>query len=93
MGEFGWPSGVCRTSKLPQFKPTAESEKAMNDMITALSVERILLDLKPKVDVFAENKFVYLKTPIPLSDESDIVLKMDEIMKTVPGIRGIKVVS
>ncbi len=84
---------ISRVAGLQQFKPTPESEKAMDDMLTALSVELILLDLKPKVHVFAENKFVYLKTPVPLSEESEIVLRMDEIMRTVPGIRGIKVVT
>lgn len=84
---------ICQVSTLEQFQMTPKSESAIDDMFIALSVELLLLDLKPKVEVFAENKLVYLKTPVPLSDECEIVSKMGEIMTTVPGIRGIKVVQ
>jgi cytidylate kinase len=84
---------ICQVSKLKQFQTTPGSEKAMDDMFLALRVEHFLLDLKPRVDVYADNKFVYLKTPTPLSDESEIVGRLGEIMKTTPGIRGIKVVT
>ncbi|MCJ7687372.1 MAG: hypothetical protein MUO68_24095, partial [Desulfobacteraceae bacterium] len=52
-----------------------------------------LIDVKPRVDVHIDNKFVYLKTAVPLSEESEIVSRMGEIMKTILGIRGIKVVT
>lgn len=84
---------ICRVSRLKQFQMTPESEKKMNDMFTAFNVELLLLNVKPSVEVYAENKFVYLKPPAPLKDDSEIVMKMDEIMKMVPGIQGIKVVG
>lgn len=84
---------ICHVSGLKQFQPTPESEKAMDDMFTAFNVELLLLNVKPRVDVYAENKFVYLKPPVPLKDDSEIVLRMAEIMQVVPGIQGIKVVG
>jgi len=45
------------------------------------------------VDVYINNKIVYLKTAVPLNEESEVVRKMGEIMKTIPGIRGIEVVT
>ena len=84
---------ICQVSRLEQFQVTPESERAIDDVFIAFSVELLLIDLKPRVDVFAEDKLVYLKSPIPLSDECEIVSKMGEIMTSVPGIRGIKVVT
>jgi len=84
---------ICQVSKLKQFQMTPESENAMDDLFLAVKVEHFLLDVRPRVDVYADNKFVYLKTSIPLSDESEIVSRMGEIMKTIPDIRGIEVIT
>ncbi|MBL7101700.1 MAG: hypothetical protein ISS68_05645 [Desulfobacteraceae bacterium] len=72
---------------------TPESEKAIADLVLAVKVEIFLIDVKPRVDVHIDNKFVYLKPAVPLSEESEIVRRMGEIMKTIPGIRGIEVVT
>ncbi|MBC8178655.1 MAG: hypothetical protein H8E19_14725 [Deltaproteobacteria bacterium] len=39
------------------------------------------------------NKFVYLKPEMPLGQESELVNRMGVLMKTIPDIKGIKVVS
>jgi hypothetical protein len=65
----------------------------MDDRFLAVKVENLLIDVKPKVDVNIDNKFVYLRPALPINEESEIVSKMGEIMKTIPGIRGIEVVS
>jgi cytidylate kinase len=84
---------ICQVSRLRQFQMTPESEKAIDDLALAVKVENFLIDVRPRVDVYADNKFVYLKTPVPLREESEIVSRMGEIMKTIPGIRGIEVVT
>ena len=83
---------LCRVSSLPQFQMTSESEKAMDDMFIALSVEIFLLDAKPRVEIIVDNKFVYLKTPVRLRDDSEVVSRMDDIMDRIPGVTGIKVI-
>jgi cytidylate kinase len=84
---------ICQVSRLRQFQITPESEKAIDDLVLAVKVENFLIDVKPRVDVHIDNKFVYLKTAVPLSEESEIVSRMGEIMKTIPGIRGVEVVT
>ena len=84
---------ICQVSRLRQFQITPESEKAIDDLVLAVKVENFLIDARPRVDVLIDNKFVYLKTAVPLSEESEIVSRMGEIMKTIPGIRGIEVVT
>jgi len=83
---------ICQISKLSQFQITPESEEAFVDLALAVKVENFLIDVRPKVDVHIDNKFVYLKTAVSLSEESEIVTRMGEIMKTIPDIRGIEVV-
>lgn len=83
---------ICQISRLKQFQMTPESEKTIEDLFLATKVENLLIDVKPRVDVNIDNKFVYLKPALPLSEESEVVNKMGEIMKTIPGIRGIEVV-
>jgi cytidylate kinase len=84
---------ICQISKLKQFQITSESQKTMDDLFLAVKVENLLIDVKPRVDVNIDNKFVYLKPALPLSEESEVVRKMEEIMKTIPDIRGIEVVA
>ena len=84
---------ICQVSRLRQFQITPESKKAIDDLVLAAKVENFLIDVKPKVDVLIDNKFVYLKTAVPLNEDSEVVSRMGEIMKTIPGIRGIEVVT
>lgn len=84
---------ICQVSRLRQFQITPESEKSIDDLVLAVKVENFLIDVRPRVDVLIDNKFVYLKTAVPLSEESEVVSRMGEIMKTIPGVRGIEVVT
>jgi len=83
---------ICRISGLKQFQTTPESKSAMDDLALTVKVKNFLIDVKPRVDVHIENKFVYLKPDIHLSQDSEIVNKMGDIMKTIPDIKGIQVV-
>jgi len=84
---------ICQASRLKQFQITPESERAIDDLVLTIKIENSLIDIRPRVDVHIENKFVYLKPVVPLSEESEMVSRMGEIMKTIPGIRGIEVIS
>ena len=84
---------ICQIARLKQFQTTPESKRAMDDLALTVKVKNSLIDIKPSVDVLVENKFVYLKTEVPLSQESEVVNKMGEFMKTIPEIKGIKVVT
>jgi cytidylate kinase len=84
---------ICQMARLKQFQTTPDSKRAMDDLALTIEVKNLLIDTKPSVDVFVENKFVYLKTEVPLSQESEVVNKMGELMKTIPEIKGIKVVT
>ncbi len=61
----------------------------------ALTIKRknFLMVVNPKVDVYIKRKLVYLVTEAQLSEESEMVNKMGEIMKMLPDLKGIKVVK
>jgi cytidylate kinase len=84
---------ICRISGLTQFQTTPESKSAMDDLALTVKVRNFLIDAKPNVDVRIENRFVYLKPDVPLTQDSEIVNRMGEIMKTIPDIKGIQVVK
>ncbi|EFK96914.1 response regulator receiver protein [sediment metagenome] len=84
---------ICRMSRLEQFQITPESEKAIHDLVITAKVEKFLLDARPKVDIHVDNKFVYLKLSNPLTETSEIVCRMGEIMTKIPDISGIEVIQ
>jgi len=84
---------ICQISGLKQFQTTHESKRAMDDLALTVKVKNVLIEVKPRVDVYIEDKFVYLKTEVPLSQDSEIVNKMGEIRKKNPDVKGIKVVT
>jgi len=83
---------ICRISGLKQFQTTPESKSAMRDLALTVKVRNFLIDVKPSVDVHVESRFVYLKPDVPLTQESEVVNRMGEIMKAIPDIKGIQVV-
>jgi hypothetical protein len=65
----------------------------LEDLVLKVKVENLLIDVKPPAEVSVENRFVYLKPEMPLSQEAGLVGKMGEIMQTIPEVKGIKVIT
>jgi cytidylate kinase len=84
---------ICQMAGLDQFHTTPELRKSMEDLALAAQVRTFLADVKPGVEVCINNGFVSLKTGVPLADESELVKRMGEVVKRVPGVTGIKVVT
>lgn len=83
---------ICQIARLKQFQRTSESRKALDNLALAVKVKNFLIDVRPKVDVKVENRFVFLKPQGALREESQLVNKMGDIMRGIPDVRGIKVV-
>jgi len=84
---------ICRIARLKQFQTSLESKREMEDLALTIKVKNFLMDVKPKVDVYIKKKLVYLVTEAQLSQESEVVNKMGELMKILPDLKGIKVVK
>ncbi len=84
---------ICHIARLKQFQTSPESKREMEDLALTIKIRNFLMDVKPKVDVYIKRKLVYLVTEAQLSEESEMVNKMGEIMKMLPDLKGIKVVK
>jgi cytidylate kinase len=84
---------ICRMVGLEQFQTTPESKQVLQDLALAAEVKTFLIGVKPDAEVCIDNGFVSLKTEAEVSEDSDLVGKMGEIVKMVPGVKGIKVVT
>ncbi len=84
---------ICQIAGLEQFQTTPELKKTIEDMALAAQVKTYLTDVKPVVEVCINNGFVSLKTDAPLAEESELLKRMGEVVKRVPGVTGIKVTT
>jgi hypothetical protein len=84
---------ICQIARLKQFQTTHESKRALEDLALAAEVEAFLIDVKPSAEVCTEDGFVSLKTTSLPGQESDLVKKIGDIMKMIPAVKGIEVVT
>ena len=84
---------ICQMAQLDQFHTTPELIKTIEDLALAAQVRTFLADVKPGVEVCISNGFVSLKVHTPLAEESELVKRMGEVVKCVPGVTGIKVMT
>ena len=84
---------ICHIASLEQFQTTPELKKNLEDLALAAQVRTFLGDVKPIVEVYTDNGFVSLKTAAPLAENSELVKRMGEVVKSVPGVTGIKVMT
>jgi cytidylate kinase len=82
---------ICHTVVLERFKTTPESQKTLNQLLTAARVKAALIDLKPDVEVFAKDGTVSIKAKATESEEEELVHQMEEIAKSVPGVKNVEV--
>jgi cytidylate kinase len=84
---------ICQIAGLEQFQTTPELKKTLEDLALAAQVRTFLADVKPSVEVCTDNGFVSLKTAAPLAENSELVKRMSDVVKSVPGVTGIKVTT
>lgn len=84
---------ICQIAGLEQFQTTPELKKNLEDLALVAQVRTFLTDVKPSVEVCINNGFVSLKTNTPLAGDSELVKRMGEVVKKVPGVTGIKVMT
>ena len=84
---------ICRAARLKHFQTTPASKRAMEDLALAAQVETLLFNIKPRAEICIENGFVSLRTEAQVNQNSPLVNSMEKIMKMIPAVKGIKVVT
>ena len=82
---------ICHAAGLEQFQATPESQRAIDDLTLASHVKAALVDVRPDMQVSAEDGTVFVKTEAPIIHEASLVKKIQEISKTIAGVKEIKV--
>lgn len=81
---------ICHTARMDSFKTTVESQKAMDDLVTAAEIKAILVELKPDVQVSCRDGRVIVGAATHLFEKPELV---EEIRRIVLGIAGVKSVD
>ena len=82
---------ICRTAGLEQFQTTPESQRAIDNLALATRVKAALVDVRPDIDVTAEDGIVSVKTEAPIIHEASLVREIQEISKTIAGVKETKI--
>jgi cytidylate kinase len=82
---------ICQTVHMDSFKTTYESQKAMENLTVAAEVKAALIDLKPDIQVFAENGKVVLGTRKLLIQDRDMATEIETIAKKIPGVNEVEI--
>lgn len=77
---------ICDVANMECFHATEESIKAMEDLLLACEVKARLVDLKPDLDVSADDGRVIVHVKISPFDERDLAGRLAEIASSVPNV-------
>ena len=82
---------ICHAAGLVQFQATPESQRAIDDLALAARVKTALVDGRPDLQVSAEDGTVFVKTEAPIIHETSLVQEIQDISKTIAGVKEIKI--
>ena len=82
---------ICRTVKLPHFKTTPESQKALDNLVLNAQVKSSIIHKWHNVEVSSEDGKVVIHIEAPIIQESLLCEQIIPLVKDVPGVRDAKV--
>ncbi|MBN1833613.1 MAG: cytidylate kinase-like family protein [Deltaproteobacteria bacterium] len=82
---------ICHAAGLPQFQATPESQRAIDGLALAARVKAAVVDVRPDIEVTAEDGIVFVKTEAPVIHEASLVQKIQKISKNIAGVKEIKI--
>ena len=82
---------ICHAVGLAQFQATPESQRAIDGLALAARVKAALVDVRPDIQVTAEDGIVSVKTEAPIIHEASLAQEIREISNAITGVKEIKV--
>jgi len=82
---------ICNATRLPCFQATPEIQKALDNLHVASEVKVALMELKPDIEVNADDGDVLVKARINLAQEHTLVAKMKKIAEAIPGVKKVSI--
>jgi cytidylate kinase len=82
---------ICHSIAIEHFRPTPQSQQAMDDLVLAAEVKAALVDLKPDVEVSANSGFVQVRTKARKSQSEGLTRDIEKIAGGIAGVRQVEV--
>jgi cytidylate kinase len=82
---------ICHTANLQNFETTFQSQKAMDDLVMAAEVKAAIIDLKPDIQVFAENGRVVVGATAHLLDQPEVIEEIKRVALRTAGVKTVDV--
>ena len=83
---------VYKAISFKSFVPTDETFKAIEDRIASVKIKRILMDIKPDMEVTYNDGIVKVKTELPITvNDAKFVKKIRELCNNIPDVKVDKV--
>ena len=82
---------ICQAASLEQFRTTTESQQSIDDLALAAQMKAALVDVKRDLQVSAKNGMVFVKGEAPRGKEQILAQEIQEISKTIAGVKETKI--
>ncbi len=78
---------ICNFVSLERFRTTPQSRKTIEDLALAAKVKATLVDIRPDVEVFADNGLVRVDVKVPVEEEEYVAKVLKETVQSLPGVK------
>ena len=82
---------ICQTAQLPHFRTTAESQKALDDLVLAAQVKSAIVRTCPYARISADGGRVTVHLNVPATRETAISKQIVSLVNQVPGVEDTRV--
>jgi cytidylate kinase len=82
---------ICQAASLEQFQTTPESQQTIDDLTLAAQMKAALVDVRRDLQVSAKNGMVFVKGEAPRGREQRLSKEIQEISKTITGVKETKI--
>lgn len=82
---------ICQAASLEQFQTTPESQQSIDDLALAAQLKAALVDINRDLQVSAKNGMVFVKGEAPRGKEQILAQEVEDISKTITGIKETKI--
>ena len=82
---------ICHTVNLKHFRTTPESQVVLDDLLLAAQVKATFIDMKPDMQVVANNGVVNLFVEAHTAEDVELIEEIKQVVGNIPGIKELKI--
>jgi len=82
---------ICQTVQREQFRTTPESQRALDDLLTAARAKSAIVRKWPNAETDCQGGLVFVSVAAVLAQEEQVVREITNLVKRVEGVTGVRV--